>query len=45
MEAGVGISMDGRERWLDNVFIERLICILKEHEAGCRSRTCVASTG
>lgn len=29
MEAGVRISMDGRWRWLDNVFIERLWRSLK----------------
>ena len=28
-EAGVGISMDGRGRWMDNVFIERLWRSLK----------------
>jgi integrase-like protein len=28
-EAGVAISMDGRGRWMDNVFIERLWCSLK----------------
>jgi putative transposase len=28
-EAGVAISMDGRERWMDNVFIERLWPSLK----------------
>jgi putative transposase len=27
-EAGVRISMDGRGRWMDNVFIERLRCSL-----------------
>ncbi|RMI15269.1 IS3 family transposase, partial [Pseudoroseomonas wenyumeiae] len=27
--AGVRISMDGRGRWMDNVFIERLWCSLK----------------
>ncbi|MDB5374128.1 MAG: family transposase [Belnapia sp.] len=28
-QAGVRISMDGRGRWMDNVFIERLWCSLK----------------
>lgn len=28
-DRGVRISMDGRGRWLDNVFIERLWCSLK----------------
>jgi putative transposase len=28
-EAGVAISMDGRSRWMDNVFIERLWRSLK----------------
>ena len=27
--AGIAISMDGRGRWMDNVFIERLWCSLK----------------
>ena len=26
-EAGVRISMDGKGRWMDNVFIERLVAI------------------
>jgi putative transposase len=30
--AGVRVSMDGRGRWLDNVFIERLWCSLKYEE-------------
>ena len=29
IEAGVRISMDGRGRWMDNVFIERLWRSLK----------------
>jgi putative transposase len=28
-EAGIQVSMDGRGRWLDNVFIERLWRSLK----------------
>src|SRR5271168_4248632 len=28
-DAGIGISMDGRGRWMDNVFIERLWRSLK----------------
>ena len=31
-EAGVAISMDGRGRWMDNVFIERLWRSLKYEE-------------
>jgi hypothetical protein len=27
--AGIRISMDGRGRWIDNVFIERLWCSLR----------------
>jgi hypothetical protein len=34
MAAGVRISMDGRGRWMDNVFIERLWRSLK-HEEYC----------
>lgn len=32
MAAGVRISMDGRGRWMDNVFIERLWCSLKHED-------------
>ena len=31
-QAGVAISMDGRGRWLDNVFVERLWRSLKYEE-------------
>jgi len=31
-EAGVAISMDGRGRWMDNVFIERLWRSLKHED-------------
>ena len=29
IEAGVTVSMDGKGRWMDNVFIERLLRSLK----------------
>ena len=48
-EAGVRISMDGRGRWMDNVFIERLWrslkyeCIyLNEFEDGIKARNGIA---
>ena len=43
--AGVRISMDGRGRWMDNVFIERLWRSLKHEDIylkGSRSRQTVA---
>src|SRR3546814_15214957 len=43
-EAGVRISMDGRGRFLDNIFIERLWRSLKYEckigRASCRERVC-----
>ena len=40
-QAGIQISMDGRGRWMDNVFIERLWRSLKhEIEAGRAARSC-----
>ncbi len=32
LEAGIQISMDGRGRWMDNVFIERLWRSLKHED-------------
>ena len=32
LEAGIAVSMDGRGRWMDNVFIERLWRSLKHEE-------------
>ena len=32
VEAGIAISMDGRGRWMDNVFIERLWRSLKHED-------------
>jgi putative transposase len=45
--AGVAISMDGRGRWLDNVFIERLWRTIKYEEVYLRAYDTVteASTG
>jgi putative transposase len=47
--SGVRISMDGRGRWMDNVFIERLWRSLKYEcvylyafETGSEQRTCLA---
>jgi putative transposase len=37
--AGIGISMDGRGRWLDNVFIERLWRSLKYEEVYLKAYT------
>ena len=37
-EAGIRISMDGRGRWMDNVFIERLWRSLKYEEVVCCER-------
>jgi putative transposase len=42
--AGVVISMDGRERWIDNVFIERLWRTLKYEEIYLRAYDTVADT-
>jgi putative transposase len=36
-EWGVRISMDGKGRWMDNVFIERLLCSLKYEDIYLRS--------
>ncbi len=36
--AGIRISMDGRGRWMDNVFIERLWRSLKHEEVVCCER-------
>ncbi len=48
--AGIRISMDGRGRWIDNVFIERLWRSLKYEEVylkgygdGCEARTGIAT--
>src|SRR4029077_13532606 len=39
--AGVAISMDGKGRWIDNVFIERLwrFCARSRYVAGCAGRS------
>jgi len=42
MAAGVRISMDGRGRWMDNVFIERLWRSLK-HADGREAHAGIAS--
>lgn len=49
-EAGVRISMDGKGRWMDNVFIERLWrslkweCVyLREFETGTHARKALAN--
>ena len=34
--AGIAISMDGRGRWMDNVFVERLWRALKHEEISLR---------
>jgi putative transposase len=39
MAAGIKVSMDGRGRWLDNVFIERLWRSLKHEDVVCCERT------
>src|SRR5690606_29941801 len=39
-EAGVAISMDGKGRWIDNVFIERLWRVVKSEERP----TCMPTT-
>ncbi len=48
--AGIRISMDGRGRWIDNVFIERLWWSLKDEDVslkgnadGCEARTGIAA--
>jgi putative transposase len=38
-KAGVAISMDGKGRWIDNVFIERLWRSVKYEEVVCYERT------
>src|SRR6266446_355794 len=50
MAAGVRISMDGRGRWMDNVFIERLWRSLKHEDIylkgyadGCEAKTGIAN--
>jgi len=44
-EAGVRISMDGRGRWMDNVFIERLWRSLKYECGDCRKIGVVTLSG
>jgi putative transposase len=41
-EAGIQISMDGRGRWLDNVFVERLWRSLKYEEVYLKAYETVA---
>ena len=38
--AGIRISMDGKGRWVDNVFVERLWRSLKYEEVVCYERDC-----
>jgi putative transposase len=38
IEAGVRVSMDGRGRWMDNVFIERVWRSLKHEDVVCCER-------
>ena len=40
---GIGISMDGRGRWLDNVFIERLWKTVKYEEVYLRAYESVSA--
>ena len=49
IEAGVRISMDGRGRWIDNVFIERVWRSLKHQDVylkgyadGCEAKAGIA---
>ncbi|MBV8521831.1 MAG: transposase [Acetobacteraceae bacterium] len=37
LAAGIKVSMDGRERWMDNVFIERLWQSLKDEDVYLKS--------
>ena len=39
LEAGIAVSMDGRGRWMDNVFIERLWRSLKHEEVYLKDYT------
>ncbi len=39
---GIQISMDGKGRWMDNVFIERLWCSLKYEEVYLKAYNTVA---
>mgnify|MGYP001557110714 FL=1 len=40
--AGIRISMDGKGRWVDNVFVERLWCSLKYEEVYLKAYETVA---
>lgn len=45
LELGIGISMDGRGRWMDNVFIERLWRSLKYEEIYLREHATLVALG
>jgi putative transposase len=38
MENGIAISMDGKDAWRDNVFVERLWKLVKYEEVVCCER-------
>ena len=44
-DAGVRISMDGKGRWIDNVFIERLWRSVKYEDIVCYERDCPGMGG